>query len=96
MNAYDYGDNAMIITLSEIAKLLEGELLSSPDIRITGVSGLDEAVEPSPHPSPRGRGGKEGGTPGNGQIVVIANPSHLTMPIHASAIIIPENVSESS
>lgn len=66
----------MTTTLSEIAKLLEGELLGSPDIRITGVSALDEA-----------RGG-------DGQIVVVANPKRLTMPIKASAVIIPEDVHE--
>jgi len=70
----------MTITLSEIAKLLEGELLGSPEIRITGVSGLDKS---------------QGNTTDNGQIVVIANPKHLIMPIYASAIIIPENVQES-
>ncbi|MFH1897479.1 MAG: UDP-3-O-(3-hydroxymyristoyl)glucosamine N-acyltransferase [Candidatus Desantisbacteria bacterium] len=87
LNDYDCGDNAMTITLSEIARLLEGELLGSPDIIITGVSGLDEA-----------KGGSTSGmaiTPDNGQIVVIVNPKHLIMPIHASAVIIPENVQES-
>ncbi|MDI6781559.1 MAG: UDP-3-O-(3-hydroxymyristoyl)glucosamine N-acyltransferase [bacterium] len=69
-------------TLSEIARLVEGELLGNADssIEISGVIGLDEAVIPS----------------GKGQIVVVVNPKHLNQTIYASAVILPEGVKESA
>ncbi len=73
--------------LSEIARLVEGELLGNVDssIEISGVLGLDEATAPLSYFS---------GTSGKGQIVVVANPKHLNQTIYASAVIIPEGVKE--
>ncbi|MBI4778643.1 UDP-3-O-(3-hydroxymyristoyl)glucosamine N-acyltransferase [Candidatus Desantisbacteria bacterium] len=71
----------MITTLSEIARLVEGELLGNADIEISGVSGLDEATIPSL-------------TPKKGQIAVVVNPKHLSQTIYASAVIVPEGVKE--
>ncbi|MEK7812440.1 MAG: UDP-3-O-(3-hydroxymyristoyl)glucosamine N-acyltransferase [Candidatus Desantisbacteria bacterium] len=69
-------------SLSEIARLVEGELLGNADssIEISGVIGLDEAITPS----------------GKGQIVVVVNPKHLNQTIYASAVILPEGVKESA
>lgn len=89
----------MIATLSEIAKLVEGELLGSPDIKISGVSNIDEAKGGSPSGggslSVRGSSSGESSTQGKEQIVVVVNPKCLSQVIHASAVIIPEDADDS-
>ncbi len=74
-------------SLSEIARLVDGELLCDTDssIEISGVSGINEARAPLSTSSS-----------GKGQIVVVINPKHLNQTIQASAIIIPEGVKESA
>jgi UDP-3-O-[3-hydroxymyristoyl] glucosamine N-acyltransferase len=72
----------MIAILSKIAKLVEGELLGDADIEISGILSLDEAATSL--------------SSGKRQIVVVINPKHLSQTIHASAVIIPEEVKESA